>query len=49
MGHFGLFQVLKIYAETNFSLMRNIYHKEPFAQPNKILEGLNLQKIELFV
>ena len=24
--------------------MRNTYHKKPLTQPNKVLEGLNLQK-----
>ena len=29
--------------------MKNIYHKKALIQPNKVLEGLNLQKFELIV
>ena len=43
MGHFGFFQLIKNYAENLCYLMKNIYHKKPLTQPNKVLEGLNLR------
>ena len=44
MGIFGFFHLIKNYAESTLLIDRNLYHKKPLTQPNKVLEELNLQK-----
>ena len=45
MGHFGVFQLIKNYAEATLVIdEKYIYHKKPVTQPSKVPEKLNLQK-----